>query len=194
MLRFLKYFRRKNCETICVFDSKQSEIMQNFDHNIGFKTDANFFAENWQKLQKIVIITSTPWWSEAKSEKKNFDGSQTLKCGDRNAMKWNQVWKRRQLVGGHLDRTTTRNDGTTRGWFNKIHKYPFNDPMAYFYKPINMFRVTTLESDRLQNSDRVDFWLSCNQGDQIGRIFAQWEIIFFEQVHENYRSSPHFNC
>jgi hypothetical protein len=23
-------------------------------------TMANFFAENWQKLQKIVIITSTP--------------------------------------------------------------------------------------------------------------------------------------
>jgi hypothetical protein len=34
--------------------------MQNFDHNIGFWENANFFAENCQKLQKIVIITSTP--------------------------------------------------------------------------------------------------------------------------------------
>jgi hypothetical protein len=25
-----------------------------------FKKNANFFAENWEKLQKIVIITSTP--------------------------------------------------------------------------------------------------------------------------------------
>jgi hypothetical protein len=34
--------------------------MQNFDHNIGFWGKRQFFAENWQKLQKIVIITSTP--------------------------------------------------------------------------------------------------------------------------------------
>jgi hypothetical protein len=34
--------------------------MQNFDRNIGFWENANFFAENWQKSQKIVIITSTP--------------------------------------------------------------------------------------------------------------------------------------
>jgi hypothetical protein len=33
--------------------------MQNSDHNIGFWKNANFFAENWQKSQKIVIITST---------------------------------------------------------------------------------------------------------------------------------------
>jgi hypothetical protein len=25
-----------------------------------FKKNANFFAENWEKSQKIVIITSTP--------------------------------------------------------------------------------------------------------------------------------------
>jgi hypothetical protein len=35
--------------------------MQKFDHNIGFREKRkNFFAENWQKSQKIVIITSTP--------------------------------------------------------------------------------------------------------------------------------------
>jgi hypothetical protein len=35
--------------------------MQNFDHNIGFwEKNANFFAENCQKSQKIVFITSTP--------------------------------------------------------------------------------------------------------------------------------------
>jgi hypothetical protein len=25
-----------------------------------FEKNANFFAENWEKMQKIVIITSTP--------------------------------------------------------------------------------------------------------------------------------------
>jgi hypothetical protein len=28
-----------------------------------FEKNANFFAENWQKSQKIVIITSTPDWA-----------------------------------------------------------------------------------------------------------------------------------
>jgi hypothetical protein len=30
------------------------------------------------------------------------------------------------------------------------------------------------------------------QGDQIGRIFAQWVIVCFGQLHENYRTCPHF--
>jgi hypothetical protein len=34
--------------------------MQNFDHNIAFWEKRHFFAENCQKSQKIVIITSTP--------------------------------------------------------------------------------------------------------------------------------------
>jgi hypothetical protein len=33
--------------------------MPKFDHNIGFWEKRQFFAENWQKSQKIVIITST---------------------------------------------------------------------------------------------------------------------------------------
>jgi hypothetical protein len=33
--------------------------MQKCDHDIGFKK-THFYAENWQKSQKIVIITSTP--------------------------------------------------------------------------------------------------------------------------------------
>jgi hypothetical protein len=30
------------------------------------------------------------------------------------------------------------------------------------------------------------------QGDQIGRIFAQWAIVYYGQFFENYRSSRHF--
>jgi hypothetical protein len=28
-----------------------------------FEKNANFFAENWQKSQKIVFVTSTPVWA-----------------------------------------------------------------------------------------------------------------------------------
>jgi hypothetical protein len=31
--------------------------------------------------------------------------------------------------------------------------------------------------------------LKASQGDQIGRIFAHWAIVFFGQLNENYRSS-----
>jgi hypothetical protein len=36
-------------------------------------------------------------------------------------------------------------------------------------------------------------WQTCCsiQGDQIGRIFAQWVIVYFGQLLENYRSIPH---
>jgi hypothetical protein len=34
--------------------------LQKFDHNIGFWEKCKFFPEIWQKLQKIVIVTSTP--------------------------------------------------------------------------------------------------------------------------------------
>jgi hypothetical protein len=47
-------------ENFGIFDSKLSKILQKFDHNIGFWEKRQFFAENWQKSQKIVIIASTP--------------------------------------------------------------------------------------------------------------------------------------
>jgi hypothetical protein len=34
--------------------------MQNWIITLVFEKNANFFAENWQKSQKIVILTSTP--------------------------------------------------------------------------------------------------------------------------------------
>jgi hypothetical protein len=29
-----------------------------------FEKNANYFAENWEKSQKIMIITSTPDWAD----------------------------------------------------------------------------------------------------------------------------------
>jgi phosphotransferase system IIA component len=34
--------------------------LKQLDHNIGFREKRQFFAENWEKSQKIVIIISTP--------------------------------------------------------------------------------------------------------------------------------------
>jgi hypothetical protein len=34
--------------------------------------------------------------------------------------------------------------------------------------------------------------LVCDQGDQIGRIFTHWAIVYFGWFYRNYRSRPHF--
>jgi hypothetical protein len=38
----------------------KAKLCQNFIITLVFEKNANFVAENWQKSQKIVIITSTP--------------------------------------------------------------------------------------------------------------------------------------
>jgi hypothetical protein len=57
MFWFFNIFAEIFCVKIGVFDSKQSKVWKNLS---VFKKNANFFAENWKKSQKIVIITSTP--------------------------------------------------------------------------------------------------------------------------------------
>jgi hypothetical protein len=48
---FKNIFAEKFSEKIGIFDSKQSQIMQNFDHNIGFCEKRQFFR---RKLSKIA--------------------------------------------------------------------------------------------------------------------------------------------
>jgi hypothetical protein len=60
MLRFFKYFCRKIQRKNWRFCLKTKPNFEKVDHNIGFYEKRQFFAENWQKSQKIVIITSTP--------------------------------------------------------------------------------------------------------------------------------------
>jgi hypothetical protein len=45
-----------------------SQIMQKFDHNIGFWENRNFFAENCRKSEKIVFITSIPEQKASKED------------------------------------------------------------------------------------------------------------------------------
>jgi hypothetical protein len=55
MLWFLKYFRQQ----IGVLAQTAVVFLQKFDHNSGFWEKRQFFAENFQKSRKIVIIIST---------------------------------------------------------------------------------------------------------------------------------------
>jgi hypothetical protein len=57
---YLNIFAEKFGKKIGVFGSKQSQIIQNFDHNIGFLEKRQFFRRKFAKSQKLVIITSTP--------------------------------------------------------------------------------------------------------------------------------------
>jgi hypothetical protein len=40
--------------------------------------------------------------------------------------------------------------------------------------------------------DKAEILAGCDQGDQIGRIFAQRLIVFFGQILKNNRNRPHF--
>jgi hypothetical protein len=47
------------------FDQTKAKLCKNWIKALVFEKNANFLAENWQKSQKIVIITSTPENSHA---------------------------------------------------------------------------------------------------------------------------------
>jgi hypothetical protein len=52
-----------------------------------FKKNANFFAENWEKSQKIVIITSTP------------------------ESRYSSMYSEKQIVGNSVEMDSLRNIG-----------------------------------------------------------------------------------
>jgi hypothetical protein len=56
----LKIVSTKNCEKLEFLTHNKGKLCKNFDHNIVFWENANFFDKNWQKSLKIMIITSTP--------------------------------------------------------------------------------------------------------------------------------------
>jgi hypothetical protein len=68
--------------------------MQKFDHNIGFEKNANFFAKNGQKTQKILIITSTP----VKVLSVNFGQNGFVKSTPGLCPKWHLVQKEQCLL------------------------------------------------------------------------------------------------
>jgi hypothetical protein len=61
-LRKTPIFSPKNfCEKIGIFVTQnKGKLCKNLIVTLVFEKNANFFAENWQKSHKIVIITSTP--------------------------------------------------------------------------------------------------------------------------------------
>jgi recombinational DNA repair protein RecR len=60
-----KIFSPKNsAKKLAFFAQTTASFCKNCDHKtLVFEKNANFFAENRRKSQKIVIITSTPDWA-----------------------------------------------------------------------------------------------------------------------------------
>jgi hypothetical protein len=46
------------------FTQNKAKLFKILSITLGFEKNANFFAENCRKSQKIVIITSTPGWPD----------------------------------------------------------------------------------------------------------------------------------
>jgi hypothetical protein len=59
-----KIFSPKNLAKILAFFAQTSVVFAKIVIiTLVLRKTPNFFAENWQKSQKIVIITSTPDWA-----------------------------------------------------------------------------------------------------------------------------------
>jgi hypothetical protein len=63
MLWFLKYFRRIFRQKMVFLTQNKAKLCKVLIIALVFEKNANFFAENCQKSQITVIITSTPDWA-----------------------------------------------------------------------------------------------------------------------------------
>jgi hypothetical protein len=57
---FLNIFAKKSAKKLASLTQNKAKLCENLIITLVFEKNANFFAENCQKSQKIVIITSTP--------------------------------------------------------------------------------------------------------------------------------------
>jgi phosphoserine phosphatase len=71
VMNFKIFLPKKLAKILALFAQTPASFCKNFITALVFEKNANTFAENWQKSQKIVIITSTPeqafalWLSKA---------------------------------------------------------------------------------------------------------------------------------
>jgi hypothetical protein len=58
---FKRYFRqKKSVKKLAFLTQNKAKLFKHLIITLVFEKNANFFAENGRKSQKIVIITSTP--------------------------------------------------------------------------------------------------------------------------------------
>jgi hypothetical protein len=74
------FLPKKLAKNLAFLTRNKAKFWKKFIITLVFKKNANYFAENWEKSQKIVIITSTPgnpgvenslvrkqkWWHQSK--------------------------------------------------------------------------------------------------------------------------------
>jgi hypothetical protein len=60
---FKNILAKKFCEKMAFFAQTKARVCKNWIITLVFENNNKFVAENCQKLQKIVIITSTPGWA-----------------------------------------------------------------------------------------------------------------------------------
>jgi hypothetical protein len=63
MDRFKIFSPKKNAKKLAFFTQNKAKLCKILIITLVFEKNANCFAENWQKSQKIVIIASTPGFS-----------------------------------------------------------------------------------------------------------------------------------
>jgi hypothetical protein len=68
---FKNIFAEKNCKKLAFLTQSKAKLCKILIMTLVFEKNANFFAENWEKSQKIVIITSIPGLLTARQDLKS---------------------------------------------------------------------------------------------------------------------------
>jgi hypothetical protein len=61
---FKTFLPQKIAEKLAFLTRNEAKLCVSLLVTLVFEKNANLFAENWQKWQKIVNITSTPDWAK----------------------------------------------------------------------------------------------------------------------------------
>jgi hypothetical protein len=59
---FKRFSPKNSAKKLAFLTQNKAKLCKNLIITSVFEKNANFFAENWEKSQKIVIITSVPDW------------------------------------------------------------------------------------------------------------------------------------
>jgi hypothetical protein len=106
-----KIFSTKNLVKILAFFAQiTASFCKNFIITLVFEKNANFFAENWQKTQKILIVTLTPGLADLIAAETEQQRRQALRQLDGGLLKQFEAWRQKIIkitadVEGKSDRS-----------------------------------------------------------------------------------------
>jgi hypothetical protein len=104
---FLNMFAEKFCDKMAFLTQNKAKFWKNLITTLVFNKNANIFAENWDKSQKIVIITSTPdaifWWRDRYFTQYECTNETPTLCTRIQAVDWISIFVLHMYLPTHIN-------------------------------------------------------------------------------------------